>query len=1114
MTRISRHTAQLAAILGVGATIVAVAAWRIRVIEQAEEVSALAVLGESTAREAGALASWAGEQYSDAAVDAALVASDVAAAVPGSRAPIAAALAVATRGSGFTGAWLLDPRGDPIVASGEPGVLLASELRAARLAMRDRRVELAGPDAAATTISVIAPIATASGQLRGALVLRGDARQLLAPLLPSRLVHTRTGEVHLLVRGVAPGTLADAMSIARGWTLPDRLTPGRTGPRVALSGIFPGPHHIPALVAVRAVPGTPWAVAETMDVAEVRAIAGARVHTEIALTAVSAALFLFGVAVARHRARTDRIRRLTESEQHYRLLFESNPEPMWVFDPETLAFLAVNDAAVRHYGYSREEFLAMGIDRIRPPEEVPALRTALERDGARGVGGSEAPITRHRTRDGTLLDVAISMDAITFAGRPARLVVARDVTALRRLAQQRDRSRALLAAALESTADGILIVHGDGRRASWNRQFSDLWQVPESLRRTHSARRVTALLLRQLEAPTTLRRRLRELAAHPERPSFDVVRLRDGSTFEVHSQPQRLGTEIVGRVWSYHDLTAREHAMTEWRAMTARFEIAFGNAPIGMIIVAPDGRWLQVNRAMCELLGYTAAELVGRTPFWVTHPDDVAATREHMAAAVRGPDAPPRLEKRYVRKDGRVLWAAISVSIHRDATGAAQYFITQVQDIGARRLFEESLRRQALVFETISEAIIVLDTEGRVVDANPAATVVLGYERDELVGETCARWTVPEGACDEMHAVLARDGEWVGETRLRRRDGRVGTGETVARSLRDAQGVLIANVIVMRDVTARRELERQLHQAQKLEAIGALAAGIAHEINTPTQYVGDNVRFVEESMVSMGRLVRAARAIAAAVRARPALADDAGLAPAVADFDVVARAVDLDYLAQEVPVATRHAREGVDRIAEIVCAVRGLAHPGGGAAAMVDLNATVRSTVIVSRSEWKYVATVTMELDPDLPLVLCHGGEVQQVLLNLIVNAADAITQARRAGPAPRRTLGAIRISTRLQGEAVELQVADDGCGIPDAIRGRVFDPFFTTKPVGKGTGQGLAIAHAAVVRHRGTITFESREGVGTTFIVRLPLGPEPALVAGHGSTAPHGTMLGATEVA
>jgi len=320
-------------------------------------------------------------------------------------------------------------------------------------------------------------------------------------------------------------------------------------------------------------------------------------------------------------------------------------------------------------------------------------------------------------------------------------------------------------------------------------------------------------------------------------------------------------------------------------------------------------------------------------------------------------------------------------------------------------------------------------------------------------------------------------------------DGRITWCSTSKVPFRDEQGRIIGTFGISRDITRRKAAERerqqleiQLRHTQKLESIGALAAGIAHEINTPTQYIGDNATFLDGVVPELLACLQAQRQFLLDRRSGPTDPNRE------AELLGQSEALDLDYLAAELPKAIRQTLDGVARVAGIVGAMKDFSHPGRAGKALVDLNKSIQSTLIVSRNEWKYVATLETDLDPALPPVPCLQGEINQAILNLVVNAAHAIAETLGTGSSGE--LGVIRIATRQVGQEVEIAISDTGAGMTEPIRERIFEPFFTTKPVGKGTGQGLSIAHSLIAdRHGGQISFESKIGVGTTFTIRLPVG-------------------------
>jgi len=291
--------------------------------------------------------------------------------------------------------------------------------------------------------------------------------------------------------------------------------------------------------------------------------------------------------------------------------------------------------------------------------------------------------------------------------------------------------------------------------------------------------------------------------------------------------------------------------------------------------------------------------------------------------------------------------------------------------------------------------------------------------------------------------------------------------------------------------SAKGELERrvaelatahnQLLQAEKLQAIGQLAAGIAHEINTPVQFIGDSLHFLKEALVGYQKLLVQYRCVVDALATT-----DAGQV-LVGNLRRMEEDVDLPYLEANGSASFVSCLEGVFRISTIVEAMKEFARPEQRQKSLADVNRALQATLIVARGDYGAIAEVATELG-DLPLVPCYVGDLNQVFLNLIVNAAHAIED----GTAKSGARGTIGVRTMLEGNGVRIDIADSGCGIPEAIRNRVFEPFFTTREVGKGTGQGLAIARSVVVvKHGGTLTFESEIGKGTTFTIRLPIGSE-----------------------
>jgi len=387
------------------------------------------------------------------------------------------------------------------------------------------------------------------------------------------------------------------------------------------------------------------------------------------------------------------------------------------------------------------------------------------------------------------------------------------------------------------------------------------------------------------------------------------------------------------------------------------------------------------------------------------------------------------------------------------------------------------------IMESVSHAIYVIDLEGKFNLVSSAGSKITGYPVEELIDQPFAKLFTPT-IFEEINKQFAKVKVLGGtvshyETEIIR-----GDGKKVFVSLNFSplfeKGKIVSIVGTAEDITQRRQLERQLLQAQKLESIGQLASGIAHEINTPIQYLGDNSRFLQESFAELIQIIEKYTCLLKA-------AQQGNIPPEyLAEAEEIIQKIDIDYLLGEIPKAMQQNLDGISRVAEIVQAMKEFSQPGVTGKTCIDINKALASTITVSRNEWKYVAEMQTDFDPDMPLVPCLPGEFNQIILNLIINAAQAILQKLINTD---QAKGVISISTRRQGDWAEIYINDTGTGIPPEIHNRIFDPFFTTKTVGKSTGYGLSVCHNVIVeKHHGTIAFETEPGKGTTFIVRLPL--------------------------
>lgn len=566
--------------------------------------------------------------------------------------------------------------------------------------------------------------------------------------------------------------------------------------------------------------------------------------------------------------------------------------------------------------------------------------------------------------------------------------------------------------------------------------------------------------------------------------------------------------EFARAVVSMVDITTPIRVQRKLQQITERAQLlalVAEHTDNGVAIEDGHGQIEWVNTAFTRMTGYGAKEIIGRKgrELW-RGPFARSPEFQQLYAAL---DAGGSIDTEFRTEDGtgRSYWTHLQVQPIRAGTRITRYVSIQ-RDVTPRRSAQEQLRAAHEQMSTLAEEmageksilsgvlgaiphLVYWKTDDlRYAGVNNAFLELRGFAGpDEVIGrlegelgvtdaladllpeleqevlgtgrpklDLSVALVLPQGRRDLLLSVLPWSGQGQGET------GQAGTGV----------------LGVAADLTRASELERHLAQASRMEAIGQLAAGIAHEINTPVQYVSDNTIFVSDVV---GEVLGALRTVIEACRVDRADGPDPDAARAAL------ATLDLDFLSDEIPSALTQSLEGLERVAEIVRAMKDFSHPGSDRVE-TDLNRAIGTTVQVCRNEWKYVADLELDLDPTIGGVPCYEGELKQVLLNMIVNAAQAI-----AGD-PARDLaakGTIRVATRRPADenVVQIEITDDGPGMEESVQRRIFDPFFTTKGVGLGTGQGLNLAYSSIVlKHGGRIDVRSAPGAGATFVITLPL--------------------------
>lgn len=524
---------------------------------------------------------------------------------------------------------------------------------------------------------------------------------------------------------------------------------------------------------------------------------------------------------------------------------------------------------------------------------------------------------------------------------------------------------------------------------------------------------------------------------------------------------------VTGVVAGAKDVSNLRLALDEIANQKEYIETLFNIVPGGLLAISPSQEIEKYNLAFKQIL-----------QFWS---ERLAMTQENFADILlekileRQPESNTfTVLVRHEETTAYFKCNSTAISILEDVAS-----VVSVEDITDQRKAEAARRLMATVIEQTGDTVIIFGIDKSIHYINPAGVKNSGFTADELIGTTAQIFTndlMDPAILENLRETLGKGQIWHGRFTSRKKDGSIVEEDVTTSPVRNEEGELTHYVSIKRDITEMNLLQQQLLQAQKLEAIGRLAAGVAHEINTPMQYVQNNVTFLERAFKDISLLVGDYQKIQDAPEtnlgneARKHLVD-----------------IDLDFLMEELPESISETQSGINRVVKIVSALKEFSHTGSDEKTPTDINRALESTITVSRNEWKYVAELDTDFDLDLPLVYCLPDQFNQAMLNLIVNSAHAIEETGASIP---DNPGRISISTRHDAKWMEIRVSDTGGGIPAEIRERIFEPFFTTKEVGKGTGQGLAIIHDVVVKkHGGSIDVISNPGQGTTFVIRLPIG-------------------------
>jgi len=767
---------------------------------------------------------------------------------------------------------------------------------------------------------------------------------------------------------------------------------------------------------------------------------------------------------------------LEQKEERFRRILSSVADVAWTSDRDGRT-IYISPKVEEVLGYTKQDFFSGGstlrLGLIHPSDFGRVHQRYLALFNERSPFDEEY---RVRRKDGTWIWVH---DRANGLHEEEGIVYAdgafNEISGRKKAEAELQWKTAFLEAQTNSTMDGMALVDPSGVCIFANQKFVDLFPGTPSIIAQRAEHGLLKYSLSLLCRPEALSSMADYLNCHPTETARNEIETTNGIVLDLYSAPV-IGEDgrYYGRIWTFRDITEQKKN----EDMLRQLSMAVEQSPASVVITDPNGDISYVNRKFTEVTGYELGDALGKNLcFLDSRISPTEAFPKLWSTISRGEEWRGELCNR--KKNGEIFWEAATIRPILDTKKAITHYVALKEDITERRRVEREFRLTQFSVEHASDAVEWIDSEGRILYVNQAECHDLGCSREEILSLsitdvdplfTKETWT-------DFWNDLKDKGSMRFETHHKRKDSRTFPVEITATYLQfDGREYCLAFV---RDISERRLLEGQLRQAQKLEGIGQLAAGIAHEINTPTQFVTDNLTFLRDSWKSSHELLQAYRS---------AVRGSASLLPSevVASLREVERTCDLDFVVAEVPRAIDQSLDGARRVAEIVRAMKEFSHPDSAEKTATDLNRAVTSTITVARNEWKYVADVATRLDESLPPLECYPGEVNQVILNLVVNAAHAIKEKIKEGEK-----GKITVCTRVRGDFAELSVSDTGTGIPEGIRTRIFDPFFTTKEVGKGTGQGLSLAHAVVVKkHGGKIWFETETGCGTTFFIALPIQP------------------------
>jgi len=772
---------------------------------------------------------------------------------------------------------------------------------------------------------------------------------------------------------------------------------------------------------------------------------------------------------------------LVESEEKYRMLVENAGEGILIDQDGMLKF--VNRAAIDMMGYSQDTLTSKPFIEFIYPDD---RETVIERYMKRLRGEPTLPVFTFRviTKSGVVKWAEVHAAPISWKGRAATLNFASDITERKRTEEMLSQSVSLLTATLESTTDGILVVDHDGHVLSFNKKFLSMWRIPDAVAASGDDNLLLAFVLDQLKDPGNFIEKVQYLYSQPEEGSFDILEFKDGQFFERYSQPQKMGDEIIGRVWSFRDVTERTRAEDELRESQRRLSEIIEFMPDAILVVDKNGIVIAWNRAIEEMTGVKKEDMLGRGNYEYALPF-YGDRRPILIDIALHPD--PGMEKKYtaIQRYGDKVFGesftpnlppgdihlSATASVLRDSKGEIIAAIECIRDNTYRKQAEEALQKSEeqyrFITERMSDVIWTIDSNFRVQYVSPSISKALGFAPEERMKQSIVERLTPDSLKNvqeifkheqmrDRESDIDPDRTVTMELEYIHKDGSTVWLETVVSGIRDADGNVIGYHGASRNITDRKKfeserqrLEDRLRRAEKMEALGSLAGGVAHDLNN---VLGGLMGYSE-------------------------------------------------LLLMDIPEGNpwrRHVSNilhSSQRAAAIIQDLLTLARRGVPISEVVNINKVISDYFKTPDFEklkayHPYVSFKT-ELDKDLLNIKGSPIHLEKSVMNLVSNASEAISEkgevtiqtANLYLDTPIRGYDDVR-----EGDYVILTVSDSGRGIQAADIEKIFEPFYTKKTMGRsGTGLGLAVVWGTVKDHDGYIDVQSEDGAGSTFTIYFP---------------------------